>query len=244
MNKLVLLSVIGCGVLTAHAATNAVAKLTPEERTERMLQMTGGIIEKSVEGPSLYLLDARQEAKDAKVQEVAALVKQVLRFSVKADKGTSADIFKMVNAKLLDKDVAAIVAIVDQPDLANMLIAPENRWAIVNVSRLKREGDALTVETRLRKEIWRAIGMMMGAGSSGNPQCPFSPVLKPQDLDSFTGFQLLPSTINAIMNYCKKIGLNQSKRTTYRKACEEGWAPMPTNHYQRTIWDEAKAGKK
>ena len=31
------------------------------------------------------------------------------------------------------------------------------------------------------------------------------------------------------------------RRTTYKTACEEGWAPPPTNDFQRAIWDAAKA---
>ena len=30
------------------------------------------------------------------------------------------------------------------------------------------------------------------------------------------------------------------RRTTYKTACEEGWAPPPTNDYQRAIWEAAK----
>ena len=31
------------------------------------------------------------------------------------------------------------------------------------------------------------------------------------------------------------------RRTTYKVACEEGWAPPPTNDFQRAIWDATKA---
>ena len=31
------------------------------------------------------------------------------------------------------------------------------------------------------------------------------------------------------------------RRTTYKVACEEGWAPPPTNNFQRAIWDATKA---
>ena len=28
--------------------------------------------------------------------------------------------------------------------------------------------------------------------------------------------------------------------TTYKKACQEGWAPNPTNEWQQAIWDETR----
>ena len=31
------------------------------------------------------------------------------------------------------------------------------------------------------------------------------------------------------------------RRTVYRKACEEGWAPQPTNDVQKAIWDKVHA---
>ena len=31
------------------------------------------------------------------------------------------------------------------------------------------------------------------------------------------------------------------RRATYKQACREGWAPAPTNEYQRAIWEAAKA---
>ena len=31
--------------------------------------------------------------------------------------------------------------------------------------------------------------------------------------------------------------------STYLKACEEGWAPTPTNEYQKAIWEQVKADK-
>jgi hypothetical protein len=39
------------------------------------------------------------------------------------------------------------------------------------------------------------------------------------------------------------MGIKPARMTTYRKACEEGWAPMPTNSVQKAIWDEVKVKK-
>ena len=30
----------------------------------------------------------------------------------------------------------------------------------------------------------------------------------------------------------------QQEVSTYKKACEEGWAPNPTNEFQKAIWDK------
>jgi hypothetical protein len=242
-----LTALLCCMACMIHAAeTNKVTKLSPEEIQERMLKNTGGLIEKRAEGPTLMLIDFRSdEAGNKKVQETASLIGQVLRVGVKNSTSNGKDPVKEVTALLAtDKTTGAVIGIVDQPEFASLLLAPENRWGIVNVSNIYKENtDALTKETRMRKEIWRAIGILMGAGYSGSPQCPFRPVFKPEDLDTFAGFQVTPATMAAVSTYCRTLGITQSKRTTYKKACEEGWAAMPTNHYQKAIWEEVKAKK-
>ena len=35
-------------------------------------------------------------------------------------------------------------------------------------------------------------------------------------------------------------GMKPIRRTTYRNAVREGWAPPPTNDFQRAVWDEIK----
>ena len=36
-------------------------------------------------------------------------------------------------------------------------------------------------------------------------------------------------------------GMRPYKRTTYLKACEEGWASPPADEYQKAIWDMVHA---
>ena len=39
------------------------------------------------------------------------------------------------------------------------------------------------------------------------------------------------------------MGITPYRRTTYREACQEGWAPQPTNDVQKAIWEQVKADK-
>ena len=38
-----------------------------------------------------------------------------------------------------------------------------------------------------------------------------------------------------------KMGISPYRRVTYKMAVKEGWAPAPTNDYQKAIWDKVKA---
>lgn len=52
-----------------------------------------------------------------------------------------------------------------------------------------------------------------------------------------------PQSMGAVLSNAKEKGIAQVRRTTYRKACEEGWAPAPTNEFQKAIWEKVKAAK-
>ena len=41
--------------------------------------------------------------------------------------------------------------------------------------------------------------------------------------------------------YLEGYGVNPEKIVSYRKACEEGWAPQPTNDFQKAVWDDVHA---
>ena len=40
-----------------------------------------------------------------------------------------------------------------------------------------------------------------------------------------------------------QMGIPQIRRVSYKNACEEGWAPAPTNEFQKAIWEKVKAEK-
>jgi hypothetical protein len=50
-------------------------------------------------------------------------------------------------------------------------------------------------------------------------------------------------TIAHIRSSAPFYGLVPWYQTTYVKACEEGWAPAPTNDIQKAIWERVKADK-
>ena len=46
---------------------------------------------------------------------------------------------------------------------------------------------------------------------------------------------------NKMINNAKLMGVAVRRRVSYRKACQEGWAPAPTNDIQKAIWDKVHA---
>ena len=230
--------------LAAAAEEKAVkAEMTPEERQHRMLTATGGLVISPGKGGELLVLDLTGGKAGETVAETARLIGDVLKVRARAERrDAKGDPAAAARAALGATNVAAVVAVAAGKGRPALLVAPEDRWALVDAAGILAAGGE-SRDVRLRKEVWRAAALMMGAGNTGAPQCPFRPVLSAADLDAFTGFQLAPATLAAVSAYAKAAGLAQTRQTTYRKACEEGWAPAPTNDFQKAVWDEVKAKK-
>ena len=47
----------------------------------------------------------------------------------------------------------------------------------------------------------------------------------------------------AVIDGARARGITPIYRTTYRQACIEGWAPAPTNDFQKAIFERDKSDK-
>ena len=70
--------------------------------------------------------------------------------------------------------------------------------------------------------------------------CPIKSV---QDLDVIQVERPCPEPFNKMIDGAKTFGIEPIRMATYRIACEEGWAPAPTNDVQKAIWEKVKADK-
>ena len=61
-----------------------------------------------------------------------------------------------------------------------------------------------------------------------------------QELD-FAQEKLPIDIQDSIKKYLSAAGVTPLRRTIYRRACQEGWAPAPTNDVQKAIWDKVHA---
>ena len=47
--------------------------------------------------------------------------------------------------------------------------------------------------------------------------------------------------VDYYQTYLEKLGVTKMEKTTYLRACKEGWAPAPTNEVQKRVWDKVHA---
>jgi hypothetical protein len=206
-----------------------------------MLARTGGLIRSNAEGPSILLLNAQTRVAPVAIGEVSDQMEKNLLLPISlANKPSANPVADALNA-LADSHTAAVIVIGDEPGYPSLLVAPENRWALVNVAALEDAGVSTAILTeRTRKEMWRAFGYLMGAAHSLSEHCLLKSVFSPSDLDALDVMGISPEPFNKFMEHAQRMGMKPIRLTTYRKAVEAGWAPAPTNDIQRTIWQEIK----
>jgi hypothetical protein len=210
-----------------------------------MLAHSGGIVAMAPSGPSILFLNTQKQTPEAEIRAVTDTISSLLRLSLKVATQETTDPIAEAAKAMADTNVAGVVVIAELPGQPALLIAPENRWALVNCAPLGGKGVSSELRNeRVRKEIWRAFGYLMGAGNSNSENCLMRGVRSTADLDALKMKSLSLEPFGKIMSQAKIMGMVPTRMTSYRKAIEEGWAHAPTNDTQKAIWNEVKSGKK
>lgn len=240
------------GVLTAQDVEhpNLPKGSSPEAvaaRKEFFMTKTGGFLDVKGTGPAIFIVDMRKEPTWAP-QSVATAVAHAYRLPVTncvAQLGAGSCAMKeAVEIRKREKALIVVAISLEGRDMSALSIFPEERVAIVNVDKLSFDGTSgEELEIRLIKEIWRAIGFAGGIGYASHANSVMRPVSSPIELDA-NKFQVMqPTEFQQMHPLLQKYGVKQGHRTIYRRACEEGWAPQPTNEYQRAVWERVMAAK-
>lgn len=225
------------------AGTGLAAKpenLTAEEKEakraaakERMMQMTGGLVEKAGEG-RIVIVNRQRKIADGSVRERVDTLKNVIRVNIElvadARPEGGLDVAKLG----VPEGAQAAMYVVDDPSLPMSLVAAEAGWGVLNVNRLDKG-------KRFKTEFNRVATMTFGAGVSQFKGSTMQTVRGPADLDKLMSEGFTFDAVSTMMRNLQNVGVTQTKRSTYKKACEEGWAAEPVDSYQRAIWEKVKA---
>jgi hypothetical protein len=217
------------------------SKMTKQERKEYTLRMTGGFIKdpKGLKG-KVAIVDTQDIVSAEKIKAVARRLSSDARLNFEYQKTSPAN----PETILENSGAVAVVIVVNDPKGPIACVAIEDRWAVVNVAKIDRglktkEAKDKFVPSRTAKEISRMAALLCGAASSrfkGN----IMDVTKLEDLDLIED-GLPMDNISAMAQNLQKLGLTRERIVPYRKAVQEGWAPAPTNEYQKAVWDKVHA---
>lgn len=225
-----------------------VKDLTPEEqaiRTEHMKATTLRLFGEDIVRPGsqkgeIAFVNAQTKLPAAEIAAVTDLLVKAtkLKFVQVTEPAPKCSLERAAAIGKEANDRVAILIVADDKAPA-MLVAPEERWAIVNVAKL---GEGLPAGAlydkmfagRCRKEIVRAFSLLCGGGSSQFAGNMFDAATV-QDLDAVQEF--LPIDMEQrYAGYLAKLGIRPAYICNYKQACQEGWAPAPTNDNQKAIW--------
>lgn len=248
LNMLVVMAAVSAFAITKEEY----AKLSDKEKQEAFLRSTGGMIlgRGSFRG-KIALVDVQKECPEKEWRTLAEELVGITSYNAVYTKG-SAELSKVPALKLGEaalKESGANLAVVltASAELPPMLVAPEARWAIVNVDALKKDlpdGKLRDVmfNARCRKEAMRAYSIVCG-GSGSQYQGTIVNASTPEELDKLD--ETIPlDNILAYGKYLAKLGVTKRTMVTYRQAYRQGWAPAPTNDYQRECISRIEASKK
>ena len=249
MKKSLLTVVFGALAVSLIAATEVAQPEKPREeiaqkRAEaraRMQKSTGGIIIKEGEG-QITLVNCQMKVPEAEIQARAELLQKMLNVKVEtlsclgtAPVWESEGLWAGMNLIQMPPKNAAQVYVVDTDKIPTMsLVSVEAGWGVVNVRQLA-PGKEVTCELN------RVAVMVFGGFVSQFKASPMQTVRSPEDLDKLVGEGITFDAVQAMMRNLQNRGVTPMRRTTYRRACEEGWAPAPTNEFQKVIWEKIKA---
>ena len=236
-----------CAIALAEDAKKpAKPELTPQERAarraEREMRRYGGIVRKanSAQGKVVFL-NAQKTVPSAQIVPVLKHIEQVIHPELAL---VDVDSVKVGNpAADIRKAGGTIgVVIVEAADVPALLAAPESRWAQVNVAALKDGASPEKLVRRVQLEVLRAFALAGGCAFLASDPIAMRPnVLIPEDLDNIEHVVYGMDIRERLARNLPALGVTPWRQTTYKQACKEGWAPQPTNDYQKAIWDDIHA---
>lgn len=221
-------------VFVSSLVVTSMAANGPKSVYEMTLRETGGKLRTLYRTTkSVSYVNAQSRVKEAVLLLAKEKMEKILKTPIAFTNGT----FSFPSPKIVGE---LSLYIIDDEKMPMSLIAPESRWAFVNVAPLfKGNGEKEAFLTaRVMKEMARIGCLVLGGISSTYRDNLLGFVDSPEGLDKFESDSLPIDGTMRCTRYLLGLGVKPWRDVTYRKACEEGWAPAPTNDIQKAIWDK------
>jgi len=204
-------------------------------RQERAMKRFGGYIErKGTQQGTICYVNCQKTVPKEWLEESIRYLTQMTHYNIVCREGA----FDITNPKI-EGNVSLFV--IDDPKYPALLVAPENRWALVNVAVVAKEKRPAFFHARMKKQLSRGFAYLCGAANSQFQETLVRAIVDEADLDRNLDDQLPMDVFQRFYSYMSGLGVKPALYSTYKKACEEGWAPAPTNDVQKAIWDKVHA---
>lgn len=200
----------------------------------------GGDLEIWPDDHGTFLFVNTQSAlEDAAFQKVVKRLAEDFNIDVRLVPGEAPEL-RAVPTRLAELKAKGAIWIVNDPMLPIVLAACENGWAFLNVAPILADAPANDkIEGRVTRIANRLFAYIHGAcDSTLMPQCVMKNAHGMDGIDALICKDYSPEAFSKVSGFLAGAGYRQARRGTYYDACEEGWAPPPTNDVQKAIWDK------
>ena len=237
------------GVAVALSIAALADNVDPERRAKMMerraarLAAAGGLVTKPASGNYARVVSMQKTVPLSYVKEVVRQFNTGLNINIEvSEMPPEATPFESVKKVMGLPRTGIALVIVEDSGLPTILSAMEDGWAILEIGKLDDDMPPREVyDMRVRKEINRAFAQAFGAGLSMNKPCVMEPAYTLPQLDAIKFPVISPEAMNKMMDACYKRSIEPLRMATYKTACQQGWAPPPTNDVQKAIWKETHA---
>ena len=193
--------------------------------------LDGGMVKRpNTQRGRIVFVNCQSRIDQSVIEHGAAALEDELCFQIDVERGC----FTLKSPRL---PAPATLFVVDDNGLPTLLSAPENGWAVVNVAPLATSDESV-FRSRVRKEISRGFALLCGAFMSQYANPLVGCVTNAEQLDAIDKDELPFDSLMRIPIYLKGYGLAPYDPTSYLDACQQGFAPVPTNAVQRAIWEK------
>ena len=224
-------------------------ELTPEEIEQnhakaaafrKSIADKGGWVSVPMAGPAIKLIDAT--GKGWALEGLEAVKANLDRFGLCPSEAVRKQLAgnALAEGRAAAKESCGVVMLVDGAEDAPLVtVYPEEHLALVNMTALlKGAGGSGVRQDRVEKLTWRAIGHLVGCGAPDGYTCVMKPARNMAELDAMPNKFIHPATFFKARPYFDMCGVTPTRKGTYESACQQGWAPAPTNDVQKAIWDK------
>lgn len=101
--------------------------------------------------------------------------------------------------------------------------------------------DRFTHPLPFEAKMWYNLGMQFSYVYRKADGSPLGTVDSPEALDRVITDNMTFDATTMVIRTLTNRGMTQRRKTSYKKACREGWAPAPTNDFQRAVWQAVQA---
>ena len=194
---------------------------------ESVMRKTGGIVEKKGLG-KIVVINCQSKISVNKIKERVGRLSRLLKYNFEVRSG------EWNICESIPTDANLAIFIVDKADLPLSLVAVESGWGMMNTAEINND-------ISFSKQLTRVFALTAGAMCSRNKHSPMQPITQAKQIETLLSDNIMRDMIDSIRQNLASRGIEMSKISSYVKACQEGWAPAPTNEYQKAIWDKIHA---